>query len=208
MSISRHAAFVSLAFASLALAPAIAGAAASQKTSSISYDYVEGSFGELDEADAIYLGGAMGIDKQFAVVGSLGIIDADFVEATVLRGGALFHIPVEKNFDVFGALELAWTDYETPSTTIVMPPFAPVTVPGGGDNDIGFIATGGARFKVQDNLELEGKLTMMEVDPFDDGIGITVGGRFFIDKQLSFAGGFASDAEFDGLWINLRYNLK
>ncbi len=189
---SRTAAFASLTFVSLALASAVAGAAtANKKTSSISYDYVEGSFGEYDDADAdvLYLGGAMGIDKQFAVLGSLGLIDANGFDITVLRGGALFHVPVEKNFDVFGALELAWVDTDF-------------------DNDLGFIATGGARFKVQDNFELEGKLTMTEVDPFDDGLGFAVSGRYFLNKQLSAAVGIASETEFDGLWVNLRYNLK
>lgn len=183
-------------FTALALTTAIASAATTQNkgnTSAFSYDYVEGSFGEYDQsnidADAFYLGGAIGLDKQLAVLGSAGIIDTDFGDVTVLRGGLLFHTPIEKNFDLFGALELAWVDTDF-------------------DDDFGFIATGGARVQIQDNFELEGKLTLTEVDPFDDGLGFSVGARYYLDKQLSAAVGLASDTEFDGIWINLRYNLK
>jgi hypothetical protein len=55
------------------------------------------------------------------------------------------------------------------------------------DSDIGLAASAGLRFELQDNFQLEGKLTLTEVDPFDDGLGLQAGARYFLDKQLSAA---------------------
>ncbi|MFZ5724249.1 MAG: hypothetical protein ACOY33_11385 [Pseudomonadota bacterium] len=168
----------------------------------ISYDYVEGSFGEYDEADALYIGGSKGLDKQFGILGSFGILDHKNLEVTAIRGGGFFHTPIQKNLDFFATLELVWTDFES---EVTLPFFGTVKA---SDDDIGFAAAGGMRFAVQDNLQVEGKLTLTEVDPYEDGLGINLNGRYFFNKQLSGALGLASDAEFDGLYLNLRYDLK
>lgn len=178
---------------------ALLAVSAGASAANFSYDYLEGSFGELDsDADAIYLGGAMGMNSQFGLLGSVGLIDFNGGDGTVLRGGGLFHTSLNKDLDFFGTLELVYTDFE-------------VNIPGPGtwnDNDTGFAAAAGLRYAVQDNFQVEGKLTVVEVDPFDDGLGLSAGARYYMNKQLSAAAGIASDAEFDGIWINLRYDLK
>lgn len=180
----------------LATATTAAGAA------TFSYDYVEGGFGEVADAadaDGIYLGGAHSLDKQFGLIGALGIIDYPGGDGLVLRGGGIFHKPLQNNLDLFGSIELVYSDYEFR--------FGPF----GGrfdDDDIGVAAALGLRYAVQDNFQLEGKLTLTEVDPFDDGLGLLAGARYYIDRQLSAAAGIASDTEYDGIWINLRYDLK
>ena len=40
------------------------------------------------------------------------------------------------------------------------------------------------------------------------GRGIRLGGRWYFDRQLSVAGGFASDTEIDGPYLSLRYDLR
>ncbi len=185
-------------FRILSLAALMAAAGAAQ-AGAFSYNYIEGGFGEIDgdgwvdDGDAIYFGGAMELDKQFGLLGSLGLIDIGQFDGTVLRGGGLFHTPINKDLDFVGTLELVYSDWDTPF---------------GGDDDLGFAASGGVRYAVQDNFQIEGKLTVVEVDPFDDGLGLSVGARYYMNKQLSAAAGIANDAEFDGLWINLRYDLK
>lgn len=187
-------------FRLLSLAALLAGATAAQ-AASFSYDYIEGGFGEIDvespgniDGDAIYLGGATSLDKQFGLLGSLGIIDYDGADGMVLRGGGLFHTSLNKDLDLFGTLEAVYSTWDAPA--------------GADDDDIGLAAAAGLRFAVQDNFHVEGKLTVTEVDPFDDGLGLAINARYYMDKQLSAAIGVASDAEYDGLFVNLRYNLK
>lgn len=175
-----------------ALLAASTGAAAAD----FSYDYLEGSFGEYDDADVLYLGGAMGLNEQLGLLGAIGTIDSNGFDVTVLRGGGLFHTAINPDLDFFGTLEVLYTSWDTPAWS------------NADDNDIGFAASGGIRYAVQDNFQLEGKLTVVEVDPFDDGLGLSAGARYYLNKQLSAAAGVASDAEFDGIWINLRYDLK
>lgn len=186
-------------FRILSLAALMAATGAAQ-AGPFSYNYIEGAFGEIDgggwndDGDAIYLGGAMELDKQFGLLGSLGLIDFGPADGTVLRGGGLFHTPINKDLDFVGTLELVYSDWDVNGA--------------GSDDDLGFAASGGVRYAVQDNFQIEGKLTVVEVDPYDDGLGLSVGARYFMNKQLSAAAGIANDAEFDGIWINLRYDLK
>lgn len=184
-----------IALASLLLS---AGAA---NAGDFSYDYVEAGFGEIDrDADVIYLGGAMSLDQQFGLIGSLGLVDFDQGDGTVLRAGGLFHTELQPKLDLVATLELAWSDYEV----------NPRGFPGGtvSDDDLGFIASGGVRFELTEEVELEGKLTLTEVDPFDDGLGMQAAARYYMTPEFSAAVGLANDADFDGLFINARYNLK
>ncbi|MFZ5757117.1 MAG: hypothetical protein ACOY3X_09455 [Pseudomonadota bacterium] len=180
----------------LSLATLLAASVGAQ-AAGFSYDYLEGGFGELDEADAIYLGGAKSLGKEFGLTGALGLIDFDGGDGTVLRGGGLFHTPIQKDLDFVGTLELVFSDFE-------------VDLPGGSvsDDDLGFAAGAGVRYSVQDNFQLEGKLVLVEVDPFDDGLGISLNARYYMNRQLSAAVGVADDADYDGLYVNLRYDLK
>ena len=179
-------------------AAALLAASVGVQAASFSYDYVEGAFGEIDDADGFYVGGSKGLDKQFGVLGAVGIIDFDGGDGTVLRGGAFFHTPIQQDLDFFGTLEVVFSDFE-------------IDPPGPGkfsDDDLGFAAGAGVRFAVQDNFQLEGKLVVVEVDPFDDGLGLSLNARYFLNSQLSAAVGVADDAEFDGLFVNVRYDLK
>lgn len=179
---------------------ALLATSAAANAANFNYNYVEGAFGEIDgdgwvdDGDAIYLGGAMELNKDFGLLGSVGLIDVGPADGTVLRGGGLFHTGINKDLDFVGTLELVYSTWDAPA--------------GADDDDLGFAASGGVRYAVQDNFQLEGKLTLVEVDPFDDGLGLSFGARYFLNKQFSAAAGIANDAEFDGLWVNVRYDLK
>lgn len=183
--------------AHLLAAALIASTAGSAGAASFSYDYLEGGFGGVDARgrgndDIIYLGGAKSLDPQFGLLGAVGFADYGASDGTVLRGGGLFHTSLQKDLDLFGTLELVYSDWDAP----------------GNSDDLGVAAAAGLRYAVQDNFQLEGKLTVTEVDPFDDGLGLALAARFFLSPQLSAAAGVASDAEYDGIFINLRYQLK
>ncbi len=157
------------------------------------YNYVEGSFGEYDDLDGFYVGGVKALNKQFGVIGSLGMMDDSGVDVTALRGGALFHTPIQKDLDLVATLELVFAQWDAGATD---------------DDDMGFAASGGVRYTIQDNFLLEGKLTITEVDPYEDGLGLLLDGRYYFTPELSGAVGVASDAEFDGLFVNVRYEFK
>lgn len=166
-----------------------------------SYDYIEAGFGEVDlrgggaDGDIIYLGGAKTLDAQFGILGALGIADyPGGGDGMVLRGGGFFHKPLNPDLDLFANIELVFSDYDLG--------------PGFDDDDLGIAAAAGLRYAVQDNFQLEGKLTLVEVDPFEDGLGVALAARYFLSKELSAAAGVASQAEYDGIFINLRYQLK
>lgn len=166
-----------------------------------SYDYLEGGIGEMTDvgdADGISAGIAHSLTPQYGLIGSLGFVDYNAGNGFVLRGGGLLHHPLQKNLDLVATGELVYSDYD------VNWPFWGTR----SDNDIGIAAGVGLRYAVQDNFQLEGKLTITEVDPYDDGLGILLGARYFIDRKLSLAGGIGSDAEFDGLWLGIRYQVK
>lgn len=183
----------------LALAALLAGSAAAN-AGDFSYDYIEGTFGETEaDGDILGFGGSVSLDKQFGLVGGLGIVDFDGGDGMVLRGGGLFHTPIQKNLDFVGTLELVYSDWEVDAG-----PFNAKW----SDDDLGLAASGGVRFQVQDNFELEGRLTLTEVDPFDDGLGLYATARYYMNKQFSASAGVAADAVYDGLFINLRYDLK
>lgn len=166
-------------------------------TSGFSYDYVEGSFGEYDVArgvdgSAIYLGGSKSLDRNWGLLGSVGFLDFDGgVDGTVLQGGGFLHTPINSDADFVGTARLLYVDID------------------GGDDEIGVFLSGGVRFAVQDNFHLEGEIDLIENDAIeDDGLGIKIDGRYYFNKQFSGAVGLANDSEFDGLFVNVRYDLK
>jgi len=180
-------------------APLLLAAIGTANAASFSYDYLEAGFGEVDlkgpaaNGDIIYLGGAKTLDGQIGLLGSLGIADYGAgIDGIVLRGGGLFHKSLQPDMDLFGTLELVYSDWDAP----------------GNSDDLGVAAAVGLRYAVQDNFQLEGKVTLVEVDPFADGLGLLLSARYFLSPQLSAAAGVGVDAEYDGLFINLRYEMK
>lgn len=185
-------------------AAAVLVLAGTAQAASPGYSYLEGSFGELDgDASAVYVGGSMALDRKLAFVGALGVTDFDVGNGLVLRGGGLYRKPIQREFDLYGSLELVYSRYD-----YRWPGIGAGTWASGSDSDIGLVATAGLRWMLQDNFEVAGKLTLSEVDPFEDGLGLGASARYFIDRQLSAAAGIASDAEFDGIFVNLRYELQ
>lgn len=170
-------------------AAALLAVSANAAAANFSYDYLEGGFGELDQADALYLSGAFSLDKAYGLQGSAGFIDYDGGDGKVLRFGGFYRNALQRDLDLFLNLELVYSDFK-----VALPPPAGTW----NDSDIGFSAGAGLRFAVQDNFHVEGKLTLTEVDPFDDGLGFSVNARYYMDKRLSAAIGLASDTEFDG----------
>lgn len=176
---------------------ALLAASAGAQAANFSYDYVEGSFGELQgNADAIYLGGSMAMDKTWGLLGNVGFGNASGnVDGTTIQGGVFFHTPLNNEADFYGNARIVYAKWDTPF---------------GNADDLGVQAVGGIRYAVQDNFHLEGEIGLYEVDPgfTDTGLGVKVDARYYMNKQLSAAAGVASDLDYDGIFVGLRYNLK
>ncbi len=158
--------------------------------SSFSYDHVEGGFGEIDEADALFVRGSAALDKNLYFLGGVFIIDEKNTDGFYLQGGLGYHLPLSKQADLYFNGQLLYADIES-------------------EDDIGFILRAGLRFMPVDKVELEGVLAASSNDLLiDDGLGIDVYGRYHFNPQLSAALGLHSDTELDGLSLSVRYNFK
>ncbi len=178
------------------LASALAlGATGIATAAPFSYDYIEGGYGEIDDADALFVNGSMSLDKNLYALGGVHAIDAPGdVNGMYLSGGIGYHVPLSPQADLFGNAQLL---------------YANMNHVGPNDDDLGAIARAGIRFTPVDKVELEGSLAFSSNDwLIDDGIGLSVAGRYHFDPRLSASLGYSSDTELDGFNVGVRYQLK
>lgn len=183
--------------AALALALGVSGAAAA---ADFNYNYVEAGFAELeDDGDALFVQGAYDVAKNIGLVGGLYLGDYDpNVDVTGLEFGLQFHQTLKSNVAFHAGLKLLHIEAEWDH-----PAWG-----GWEEDDTGFIANAGLRFKVQPKIELEGDLKYSSNDMLvDDGLGVQAAARFYLNDQFSIAPGLAMDTEFDGLFVGVRYDL-
>lgn len=176
------------------LATSLVLAAATAQAAPFSYNYVEGGFGEVDTGDALFVKGSAAVDKNLYVLGGLYAVDFDHgVNGTYLEGGLGYHLPLSKQADLFMSAQLLYGDVDVP----------------GDHTDLGAILRVGARFTPVDKIELEGSLASSSNDMLvNDGLGVDVSGRYYINNQLSVALGLHSDTELDGVSLGMRYNFR
>jgi hypothetical protein len=177
------------------------GVSATAGAATFNYNYVEGGFGELDnDGDAFFLKGAKDLNPNWGLVGGLYFGDADpNIDFTAFEFGAQYHQPLKSNLSFHAGAQILHVevDFDHPvfGTKI-------------SDDDTGIIANAGLRFQVQPKFQLEGDVKFSSNDMLpDDGLGLQIAARFYIDPRLSIAGGVASDTELDGLFVGLRYDL-
>lgn len=177
------------------------GASAAASAADFKYNYVEAGFAELDgDGDALFVQGAYDIAPNIGLVGGLFLGDYDpNVDLTGLEFGIQYHQTLKSNLAFHTGIKLLHIEKEFDH---------PVWNTGREEDDTGFIANAGLRFKVQPKIELEGDIKYSSNDiMLDDGIGIQVAGRFYLNNQFSIAPGLAMDTEFDGLFVGVRYDL-
>lgn len=176
------------------LAAALLAATSAAQAAPFSYDFVEGGYGEIDSADALFLKGSKALDKKLYVLGGLYAIDDQNVDGFYLEGGLGYHLPLSKQADLVLNGQLLYGDLDTP---------------GGDTDDLGAILRAGVRFAPVDRFELEGNLAFSSNDTLiDDGVGVEAYGRYFFNKQFSGALGLHSDTELDGFSLSVRYNFR
>ena len=173
------------------LVAALALMASAAHAAPISYDYVEGGFGEIDEADALFLGGSKSLDKNLFMLGSAYVIDENNSDAFILEGGLGYHLPLNSQTDLFFNGQLLYVDVDSVG------------------DDLGAILRAGVRYMPAEKIELEGSLAASSNDLLlDDGLGVSVSGRYHFTPQFSGAVGLHSDTELDGVSFSVRYAFR
>lgn len=170
---------------------ALSGAA---QAGSFSYDYLEGGVADEDHGSAVFAGGSVSLDPHVYALGSVYALDFDHdVSGYYLEGGLGYHVPLTPQADFFVNGQLLYANIDVP----------------GDNSDLGAIARAGVRFIPVEKLELEGSVAVSSNDHMpNDGVGVTVSGRYYIDPRLSVALGLSSDTEIDGAFLNVRYNFR
>lgn len=184
----------------LMLASTTAGAAG------FSYNYLELGFGEVDDGDGLFFGGAAQLQRGLGVIGSFYTLDFDDdADGEIFTAGLQFNSSVGARTDFVGSVQLINAEEEgveevRVGRVVYRDPYSV--------DDTGLLLRGGLRHSVQQNLQLEGDISYNTNDLWeDDEVGIKAGVRFYADRQLSVAVGVASDQELDGLYISGRYDL-
>ena len=172
------------------LASALLMATAAAHAAPFSYDQVEGGFGEIDEADALFVKGSKALDKNLYLLGGFYAAEYRNEDGFMLEGGLGYHLPLSKKADLVLNAQLLYADNDA-------------------DDDLGAILRAGVRFAPVEKFELEGNLAISSNDIIhDDGLGLDAYGRFYFTNQFSGALGLHSDTELDGVSLSVRYNFR
>lgn len=182
----------------LMLASTTAGAAG------FSYSYLDLGYGELDEGDALFIGGAAQVQRGMSVIGSFYTVDFDGdADGEILTVGVQFNTPVGPGTDFVGSVQLINAEVEQ---EIYLGRFVGTRTIS--EDDTGLLLRAGLRHSVQQNFQLEGDISYNTNDLWeDDEFGIKAGARVYFDRQLSMAVGVANDQELDGLYVSGRFDF-
>lgn len=168
--------------------------ASASAAADFNYTYAEIGFGEQDDGDALFFGGAVDLQQGFGLIGSYYAVEFDNnVDADVLTFGGQFHGAINKQTDFVASVQVVYAELDCSRCP----------------DDTGLLLRAGIRHAIQHNLHLEGDVSYNSNDFWDDDeIGLKAGVRFYLDRQFSIAGGIAADQELDGLFISGRYDFR
>lgn len=162
----------------------------------ISYKYVEGGVGEIDDGSAVSAGVSIPLDPHVYVLGSVYGVDFGPVNGTYVEGGLGYHTAINNHASFFANGQLLYADVDR-------------DVRLRDHTDLGAIARAGVRFVPVDKLELEGALALSSNNLlYNDGLGFNASARYYLAPKVSAAVGYAHHTELDGGFLNVRYDLN
>lgn len=165
----------------------------------LSYDFVEAGAGEVDEGDAVFIGGSTSVNRSIFALGSAYLVDSGISlpgydgEGFYLEAGLGYAMSVAPQADVYANAQLLYANFDFP----------------GDDDDLGYITKVGIRYLPVSQIELEAVAAYSSNDFLvDDGVGISGNARYHVTPALSAAIGYAQDMELDGAFLNVRYDFR
>jgi len=163
------------------------------------YTYGEVGFGEgRGDGEGLFIGGAVDLQQGFGIVGAYYALDYERGlnedgDLDIFTIGMQYHTQLNTQADFVGSIQMIHAELDRNRGDI---------------DDTGLLLRGGIRYAFQQNLHLEGDLSYITNDFWDDDeLGVKVGLRFYPASQLSMAVGAANDQELDGLYISGRYDF-
>lgn len=177
-------------------------ASASASAAGFNYNYLELGYGDIDHGDAIFFGGSAQIQRGLDLVGSYYDLDFDGpASGSIFTAGVQFNTPIGPKTDFVGSVQLIKAEWEVEyrynhRTRSVS------------DDDTGLMLRGGVRHAIQSNILLEGDISYISNDFWDNNeLGLKADVRFYATRQFSVAAGVASDQELDGIFVSGRFDL-
>lgn len=156
---------------------------AAPEDSQFNYSYVDAgvTFGDFT---GLQLDGSYELDGPWIAVAGFTAASDDGPDLTILRGGMGFVAPVNERLDLVGTGQLEYVDLYK--------------------SELGVRARGGARFALQEQLEVFGGLEYRTV--FDDDWVLDGGAVFAISESLSAVGRLEL-GDYDQFTLGLRFGL-
>jgi hypothetical protein len=182
------------------LVAALAAVATPALADGLDYTYLEGRYSSLDvdgeDGDGFGIRGSYAINDNLYILGQYGSADFDFLntEATELRVGGGFHMPVQDGVDFVAELNWERTDVELDNP---FPPFGRIE---GDDN--GVALSGGLRGMVTDKFELNGKVRYIDYGDVDDTV-LGLGAKYGINDRWSVVGEYET-GDTDAITLGVR----
>jgi hypothetical protein len=152
----------------------------------IDYRYVDSAVGG-DSVDGFALRGSYAINPNISLLGSYSRL-SDNGDLDEFRLGAGYNTAVSDRIDVFGSLSYVRQEFDFDSND---------------DTENGFAAEVGARFWLNDKVEINNKLEYRDVE--DNGWGVGIGARYYVTPTVSLGGEFETITGDEDLLLGVRF---
>ena len=170
---------------------AIGMGATSVQASDVKYNYIEGRYildAEADnnvDGDGFQLGGSFRIANDFYLIGSYQSLDLDFNnDIDTLKVGAGYILPIHDKWDANFSLSLVNSDTNN-------------------NDDSGFAVSAGVRGML--TPKIEGRASVNYIDVNNSDTYITLGGDYFVLRNLSVGVEADVSGDLDTVSIGARY---
>lgn len=183
--------------ATLSLAAAGPALAAQPGTGDLRYTYVEGGYLNVDlddfdeDGDGFFLGGSVLVVDQLFLTADYDYADFDGgIDARTLDLGVGIRLPAAPGADV--VFSGGYVDAEVETRF-------------GDFDDDGYFVTGGMRWMVTPQVELNGGLKYVDLDESGDDLAVQFGGLVTVRPNLAVLGEIELADDADSIAIGLRY---
>jgi hypothetical protein len=170
---------------------------ASRPTSGFNYSYVELEYADMEfdvpggdiDGDGFTLKGSFELQGPWLAFASYGQADLDFgLDLDTWTIGAGYVHSLQDDLDLIGRVMYIKQDFDLP-----------------GADDDGLGISGGIRYRVNQDFELEGALQYVHVD--DSDTSLRAEGRYFFTPEFSAGVALMFGGDAEGIAINARYSF-
>ena len=182
------------------LAIVLSAAALSAQASDINYNYVQGTYGEVDlegaDLDGFGIDGSIKFNDSFYGIAGYEKYDDNGVDLSEITAGVGFIKSVSDKTDWVSELSFVRnkTDFGF-----------------GSFSDNGYRVATGLRGMVSDKFELNGKVSYTDVGDFGNGFGASVGAVYHVNDTFGITAGYdyadRDNADLDGWNVGARISF-